>query len=107
MPSPRFVFHRLLRREELCPGGPLQCPGSDGSGAPCSDCPSEKLDRWFQGSAGLLLRNVIDIDFALQVRMNVGLDDLSYAEFVLLRVLNEEKNRLQEENLRKARDGRA
>ena len=77
-----------------------------GDGAPCGDCPEEKLERWFQGSQGYLCRNVIDIDFALQVRMNVGMDDLSYAEFVLLRILNEEKTRHQEEQFVKARDGR-
>jgi hypothetical protein len=89
----------LLRREELCPGLG-RCPDSTAE-TPCADCPRVKLDSWLASPLGHALRNVLDLDFALQMRMHVSLDDINYREFLLLRALAEQRNLYQEEQIRK------
>lgn len=98
------MFHRLLRRDQLCPGGPAACSDA-ADGARCEACPEALFDSWMSGPAGLAVRNVVDLDFALQVRMPVPWDAVNFYEFLLLRILTEERNRLQDELMEKARQG--
>lgn len=63
-----------------------------------------RLDRYME-HAGLLIRNVFDLDFALQLRMRVPYDSMNYYEFLLLRILAEEKNKHQMEEMKKNQSG--
>lgn len=65
-------------------------------------CPQVKLDSYLEHGYGHLIRNVLDIDFALQIRMEVPLQRVNYFEFLLLRILNDERNRYQEEQMKKS-----
>jgi hypothetical protein len=109
-PSPRFIFHRMMRRDQLCPG-PEVCPyvlmdnprpGPDP--APCAECPKELLDEYLRSTAGRLIANAIDLDFALQAGVTITLAEISYPEFLLLRYLAEERNKYQEEQIKAASD---
>jgi len=78
------------------------CPDTEAEGAtePCDNCPLEHLNWFLRGPMGRMVESVIAIDFALQVRMNVSLNELSWLEFNLLRALAAERQEYQE---RKAR----
>jgi len=103
----------MLRRDQLCPG-PTECPdvlmrdlwvGKDA--ARCEECPLSQLDDYMASPAGQLISQTIDLDFALQAGVSVSLSDITYPEFLLLRFLSEERNRYQEEAMKKAtRHGR-
>jgi hypothetical protein len=77
-------------------------PWAGANAAPCDECPLELLDEYLAGPAGRLIGQTIDLDFALQAGVNVSLRDISYPEFLLLRILTEERNRYHEEEMRKA-----
>ena len=70
---------------------------------PCPLCPALLLRQYLESAAGRVIFNVLELDFALQAGLTVTLDQLSYPEFLVLRVLNEERVRLQKEELDKAR----
>ena len=98
----------MFRRDQLCPG-PASCPyvppASDP--VPCDECPPALLDSYLATPAGQLILQTIELDFALQAGVHIGLDDISYPEFLLLRTLTEERNRHREEEMKKAtRHGR-
>ena len=52
---------------------------------------------------GPLIAAVIDLDFALQVKIAIGLADIPYPVFLLLRQLAEERDKHQAEQIRKPR----
>jgi len=76
------------------------CPEADDTG-PCRACPRQVLDSYLEHGYGQLIRNVLDIDFALQIRMEVPMERVNYFEFLLLKILNEERNRYQDEQMKK------
>lgn len=47
--------------------------------------------------AGQLIRLTFDLEFALQAGVTVRLGEIPYPEFLLLRILSEERNRFHEE----------
>ena len=74
---------------------------------PCLSCPSEALNRALDSAIGRVIGIVINLDFALQTGLQVGLDGMTHLEFTLLRLLNEERIRRDEEEAeRKRRYGR-
>lgn len=103
----------MLRRAELCPG-PTECPdvlmanprpGRDA--ARCDECPLTLLEDYLASPAGRLIGHTIDLDFALQAGVTVSLSDITYPEFLLLRMLSEERSRFHDEMMKKAtRHGR-
>jgi hypothetical protein len=97
-----------LRRDALCPG-PVECAPAqieqpevhEADVQPCLDCPLEMLNAYLQSPAGRVMQLVVDLDFALERRMTVTLEQVSYLEFQMLRVLGEEKVRWQTEEIEK------
>ena len=104
MPSPRLVFHRMFRRAELCPS-PSECPYADGEDR-CDECPLTRLDEYLSSSGGQIIGQTIDLDFALQAGVTVTLAEIPYPVFLLLRLLHEERNRFQEESMKRSSRGR-
>jgi len=102
----------MLRRGQLCPG-PGECgavlmadPFANASSPACDECPASLLDDYLATPPGKLIAQAIDLDFALQAGVTVSLSDISYPEFLLLRFLNEERNRFQAEAQERASHGR-
>jgi hypothetical protein len=98
----------MMRRSQLCPGA-SECPEvlmsdpyASSDAPPCSECPAELLDEYLASPAGRWIAQSIDLDFALQAGIQISLAEISYPEFLLLRFLAEERNRYQEEEMRKA-----
>lgn len=65
--------------------------------APCEECPLELLNSYLQSPYGRVIQLVVDLDFALERRMAVTLDQMTYLEFHMLRLLSEEKQRWENE----------
>lgn len=107
MPSPRFIFHRMLRRGELCPGA-AQCPYVPAmrDPQPCDECPVLLLDEYLASRAGQLIAATIDLDFALQMGVTVSLCEITFPEFLRLRLLSEERNKFHEETMKRSHHGR-
>ena len=104
------MLHRLLRQEQLCPGGPRQCPevlnqdvnaGSDA--LPCPLCPALRLQEFLASPAGQLISNVLELDACLQMGITVTRAEISYPEYLVLRLLHEERARLNNEEIQKSR----
>src|SRR5262245_49410674 len=97
----------MLRSQDLCPS-PSECPdvlNSDpfaGPDAlPCSECPLTRLQEYLVSPAGQLISLVVDLDMAIQAGITVTLSEVTYLEFLILRVLNEERNKYQTEQMKK------
>jgi hypothetical protein len=103
----------MLRRVQLCPG-PDECgdvlvrdPFATAFSPRCDDCPLTQLDDYLGSAEGQNISQTIDLDFALQAGVTVRLSEITYPEFLLLRLLSEERNRFHEEEMKKAtRHGR-
>jgi hypothetical protein len=102
----------MLRREQLCPG-PGDCPDvlmrnpfADFQEPRCEECPLSLLEDYLGSAAGQLIQQTIDLDFALQSGVSIGLDEITYPEFLRLRLLTEERSRLGEENTRRVTERR-
>lgn len=93
----RFLIHWALRREELCDPG--LCPDAADDGRRCDHCPLDKLDAAQSSEAGLLLRQAIDIRAALKLGIAISLEDIRADEFRALSVLEEERDRLEREQM--------
>jgi len=59
---------------------------------PCAKCPEQYLQEYLDSPSGKLIGVVIDLDAALQAGMTITLRQLSYPEFVVLRLLLEERD---------------
>jgi hypothetical protein len=59
---------------------------------PCEKCPEQYLQQYLDSPGGKLIGVVIDLDAALQAGMTITLHQLSYPEFVVLRILLEERD---------------
>jgi hypothetical protein len=97
----------MLRRDQLCPG-PGECgdvlmenPFANASTPRCEECPLTLLDGYMGSASGLLVQRTIELEFALQAGVTIGLDEISYPEFLLLRSLAQERNRLSEEMMKR------
>jgi hypothetical protein len=94
----------MFRRADLCPG-PTECPYATGEDR-CDECPLTRLDEYLGSSSGQMMSQAIDLDFALQAGVTVTLAEISYPVFLLLRLLHEERNRFQEEAMKRSSRGR-
>jgi hypothetical protein len=71
---------------EACPDVPW------GEPEPCDECPRVRLDQYLQFTeAGRLIRDALDLDWATKCGLHLTLADVSYPEFLRLRVLQEER----------------
>ena len=68
---------------------------------PCSDCPAMKVEEYLGSGHGQGISVVVDLDFAIQAGIKVTLSDINYREFQLLRVLAEERQRHEIEQMEK------
>ena len=66
----------------------------------CEECPLTVLDAYMGTPVGQSINQIFDLEFALQAGVTITLSEISYREFVLLRYLNQERNRLMEESFR-------
>lgn len=97
-----------MRRDRLCPS-PRLCPEALTPEAqqnvqevlPCEECPAEKLALYLVSPSGQWMSVVVDLDFALQSRIQVPLSQISYLDFLLLRLLADERNKFQVEEIEK------
>lgn len=88
-----------LRKEQLC--DPRLCPDSPGDGTRCGDCPLDKLDASEQSEEGQLLQRALEMQTALRLGLTVTLGEIKVDEFQALQVLEEERDRYEEERSRK------
>jgi hypothetical protein len=102
----------MLRRDQLCPG-PAECgavlmanPFATMDSPRCDECPLVLLDELLATARGQLIAQTIDLDFALQAGVTVTLAEIPYPEFLLLRLLTEERNRFNAEPAKDAHHGR-
>jgi hypothetical protein len=95
----------MLRKKDLCPGAeycpysPRQDPRWTSEPSPCEECPLELLETYLASPQGLLIGHVIDLDFALQSGITVGLSEITYPEFLLLRQLADERGKHHQEEI--------
>jgi len=93
----------MLRRDKLCPT-PAYCPDVQIEGIadlPCEACPSAALDEYLASPMGKRFTGVLELDYALRAGFRIGMEELSCIEFGLLRLLDEERHRLEKEELDK------
>ena len=77
-------------------------PLADSDSPRCEECPLTLLDDYLRSTSGMLVQQTIDLDFALQAGMSISLAEVTFPEFLWLRLLGEERNRFHEETMRKA-----
>jgi hypothetical protein len=75
----------------LCPDAP--------DGGRCDHCPLDRLDAAQSSETGLLIRRAIDLRAALKLGVRIGLDEIRADEFIAMLVLEEERDRLDREQL--------
>jgi hypothetical protein len=99
----------MLRRDKLCPS-PVFCfeaqqqqPDTE---LPCEACPTAALDRYLATAMGQRFHAALELDFALRTGFTVTLEDLNCVEFGLLRLLDEERHRLEKQQLDEIRNKR-
>lgn len=103
----------MLRNRELCPG-PSDCPDvlmedplAEGMDTPpCEACPKVKLLDYLGSPGGHLISLVVDLDFAIQLGIDIPMSDITYPEFLLLRQLGEERQKFDAEEHKRAREKR-
>lgn len=78
-------------------------PGPDA--LPCSECPRSLLDEYLASPRGQMISRVVDLDFAIQAGLSVTLRDIDYLDFLLLRILNEERNKYTNEQMKQSSRG--
>jgi hypothetical protein len=99
----------MFRNKDLCPG-PGVCPEvltedphATADALPCEGCPLMLLNEYLESPGGRLISVVIDLDFSIQTGIPVRLDEITYPEFLVLRQLNEERQRFEVEEMKRAR----
>lgn len=99
----------MLRHKDLCPGANvcpyvrMEDPDPGPDPLPCGECPLIRLSEYLRSPEGQLISVVVDIDFAIQSGLDVPLSSIPYPEFLMLRVLAEERQNWQDEESRRRR----
>ena len=75
------------------------CPDAPDEGGRCENCPLDKLDAAQQSEAGMLLRRAVDLRAALKLGLRISLVDVTAEEFWALSALEEERDRIDREQL--------
>jgi len=65
--------------------------------SPCLGCPLVALDDYLHTSMGQRILNALDLEFALKNGFTVTLDDISYREFTILKIVVAERLRWERE----------
>jgi hypothetical protein len=75
------------------------CPDAPDDGGRCDHCLLDKLDEASNSDAGLLIRRALDLRAAVKLGVHLGLDDIAADEFYTMLILEEERDRLEQEKL--------
>jgi hypothetical protein len=70
----------------------------------CEKCPLNELDSAI--SVNPILTRALDLDFALDVGVQITLDDIDCEEWRALKTLREERNKYQEERIKREKQKR-
>lgn len=78
--------------------------GPQPDAAPCTACPGLRLDLCLQFTeAGRLVRSAMEIDWASKCGIQIRMEDVSYPEFLRLRMLAEERQKFELEERERQR----
>jgi len=80
-----------VRWDTICPGRG-KCPSP-----PCPVCYLEKREQAENTAAGRILRQALDTRAALQMRVRVPIDDIPADEYALLRLIETEVGKWQDD----------
>jgi len=72
-------------------------PDADYESAPCPACPKEMLDMYLHTGLGRYLMSIMDLDFALHHGFSISLDEISYRDFLILKIVIAERFRWERE----------
>lgn len=72
----------------------------------CDECPAALLAAYMDTVAGHRIKSANDLLFALELGVSISQSEIQYPEFVLLRILTEERNRFHSEDQRAMHRGR-
>ena len=86
-----------MRRDELC--DPTLCPDAPDDGNRCDHCPLDRLDGAQSSESGLLIRRALDLRAALKLSIHFGLDDIRADEFYAMLIREDEREKLDREQL--------
>ena len=87
-----------MRRDELCDPG--LCPDAPEEEVHrCDHCPLDRLDAAQCAEKGLLIRRALDLRAALKLGIHFGLDDIRADEFYAMLILEDEREKLDREQL--------
>jgi hypothetical protein len=90
-----------LRRDELCDPG--LCPDAPDGGR-CDHCPLDSLDAAQSSEPGQLIRRALDLRAAMKLGVGVGLDEIAADEFYTMMLIEEERDRLEREQMQSPRN---
>ena len=78
---------------------PGLCPDAPDDGGRCDHCPLDKLDASQYYEAGLLIRRALDLRAALKLGIRIGPEEIRADEFLAMLVLEEEREKHEQERL--------
>ena len=78
---------------------PGLCPDAPDGGGRCDHCPLDKLDGAQYSEVGLLIRRALDLGAALKLGVRIGLEEIRADEFYALVVLEEERDKLDRDQM--------
>jgi hypothetical protein len=81
----------------LCDPG--LCPDAPDDDGRCDHCPLDGLDSAQSSEPGLLIRRALDLRAALKLGIHLGLDDIRADEFYAMLILEDEREKLDREQL--------
>ena len=70
---------------------------------PCDGCPAELLRDVLASPMGAWIAVVLDLEFAIQSGIKIGMADILYPEFLMLRTLAYERAQYESEEIKKGR----
>jgi len=82
---------------------PRLCPDAPDDGGRCCHCPLDRLDAAQSSEVGLLIRRALDLRSALKLGVRISLEEIRADEFYAMLILEEERERLDREQLNCAR----
>ncbi len=88
------MVHWGLRRKQLC--DPNLCPDAP-EGGRCDKCPLVRLEECESSELGQLMRRALDLRAILEIGVPLTLDDIAADELYAMLVIEEERNRYDEE----------
>lgn len=75
-------------------------PFPDLDALPCEECPRVRLDQHMAHTVqGRVLKRALDLDWARRVGIQLRMSEVSYHEFLILRLLQEERDKFEKEDM--------